>query len=390
MKILQIHNFYKNRGGECAVVYAERELLKQHGHSVIPFTRDSADIYDYSLPKKVISLLQTPYSVHQKNQLIAVINDQRPDVAHVHNVFPLLTPSIYHALKQHNVPVVQTIHNFRMLCPNGLFFTQGQICESCSTHGFNTAIKKKCLHDSYVISALYSSAIRLAWNTGSFPYSINRYIVFNNFTAKKLVSGGVPLERITMGKNFHDAILDRPVKKERYVLYIGRLSHEKGIMTLLNALHPRSNLILKIAGTGPLQSSIEKYVADNPYKKIELLGFVSGTTKVNLLQNAICSIVPSECYENAPLSIIESFANGTPVIASQIGGIPDMIENEKTGLLFNPGDVGGLSNAISVLADNPEIASSMAENALSYAKMHYTPTQHYQHLFNTYSEACRV
>jgi glycosyltransferase involved in cell wall biosynthesis len=390
MKILQIHNFYKNKGGECAVVHAEKRLLEQHGHTVMRFSKDSADISNYSLAKKTISLLQTPYSFHARRQLSTLIRDHRPDVAHVHNVYPLVTPSIFHALKQHNIPVVQTIHNFRMLCPNGLFFTKGQICESCTTNGFIAAIKNKCMHDSYVISALYGSALWLAWQTGNFPYNIDRYIVLNNFTAKELVNGGVPIDRITIGKNFVDSVANEPFRKERYILYIGRLSREKGIMTLLNALRPEHNLALKIAGTGPLQDEIVKYAANNPLQKIELLGFVSGAKKEDLLQKAICAIVPSECYENAPLSIIESLANGTPVIASRIGGIPDMINDGKIGLLFTPGDVSELSKAISVLANNPAIASKMATTALSYAKANYAPEQHYQHLLKTYREASRV
>lgn len=390
MKILQIHNYYKNKGGECAVVHAEKKLLEQHGNTVIQFVEDSADIGNYSLVKKATSLLQIPYNVSIRSQLLAMIRENRPDVAHVHNVFPLVTPSIYHALKQYNIPVVQTIHNFRMLCPNGLFFTQGQICESCTTNGFIAAVKKKCMHDSYVISGLYSSALWFAWKTGNFPYNINRYIVFNNFTAKRLVTGGVPHDRIIIGKNFIDSFVEEPSNKEQYVLYIGRLSREKGIETLLNAFPSHRTLALKIAGTGPMQEDIEKYVENNPSKKIELLGFVRGPIKENLLQKAICSIVPSECYENAPLSIIESFASATPVIASRIGGLPEMIEDGKTGLLFPPGDVSGLANAILLLADNPAIASSMATDALNYAKAHYTPEQHYQHLLKSYSEASRV
>jgi glycosyltransferase involved in cell wall biosynthesis len=154
MRILQVHNYYRRSGGECGVVRAEKELLETHGHTVFQFTQDSGKLDHYSLFQKGISFIQIPYNLIVARSLSSFIEINKPDIAHIHNVFPLMSPSVYRTLKRHAVPVVQTIHNYRFLCPNGQLFTRGRICEDCQEHGFSSAVKKRCLHNSFIISLL--------------------------------------------------------------------------------------------------------------------------------------------------------------------------------------------------------------------------------------------
>lgn len=385
VKILQIHNFYNTPGGECSVVRAEHRLLQQYGHSIRQFSVDSGGISAQSLGRKALGFLQIPYNFEAAWNLTRLLKDFRPDVAHVHNVFPLLSPAIYVVLKRHGLGVIQTIHNYRFLCPNGLFFTHGRVCQSCMYEGFNAAVRNKCVRDSFATSAMYAAAIGLAWRSGNLPENIDRYIALNRFGADMLASGGVPRERIRVCGNFIEHISAAPQAKDSYVLYLGRLSPEKGLWTLMKAMHAAPpGIRLKIGGTGPMESPLKDYAAAHSLA-IEFLGFVSGEEKQRLIAKAIGTVVPSEWFENFPISVLESLALGTPVIASRIGGLPEMIEHGESGLLFEPGDVEGLCAAITCLSSNTEEAASMAATALAAARSRFGPEAHAKGLHDIYA-----
>lgn len=386
MKILQIHNFYRTPGGECSVVKAENRLLKQYGHTIQQFSVDSGGIVAQSLGRKALGFLQIPYNIEAARQLTKLLHDFQPDIAHVHNVFPLLSPSMYVVLKRKCTNVIQTIHNYRFLCPNGLFFTGGRICQQCMHDGFMAAVRNKCVRNSYPISAMYAAAIGLAWQSGSLPTNIDRYIALNQFGADMLASGGVPRERIRICGNFIEHTSVSPKAKHFYILYLGRLSPEKGLWTLLKAMRGvPAGITLKIGGTGPMEVALKDYVAAYSLP-VEFLGFVAGDEKERLIAGAICTIVPSEWFENFPMSVLESLALGTPVIASRIGGLPEMIEHEVSGLLFEPGDIEGLLRAIRRVSENTEEAMSMAAAALAAARSRFGPEAHIRGLQDIYAE----
>lgn len=387
MKILQIHNFYKTPGGECSVVHAEKKLLESHGHVVTLFSRNSAEIDELSMMRKVPALLQIPYNYQIKRELSRLLKKDRPDVAHVHNVFPLLSPSIYDALKNSNIPVVQTVHNFRFLCPNGQFFIRGKICEQCQTEGFFSAVKNRCMHDSIPVSALYAMAIGNAWRTGNFPGNIDRFIALNRFVANKLMGAGIPQNKISILGNFVEQFSGYPAPKKKYIVYLGRLSPEKGLWTLLSAMNKVRDVVLKIAGTGPLENELKAYVASHAMKNVEFVGFVGGKDKVQLIREALCTVTPSEWYENFPISVLESLAMGTPVIASRVGGLPEMIEHGISGLLFMPGSIDGLAEAISRLIEMRGESNGMDSSALDAARSRFGPDAHIQGLNDIYQEA---
>ena len=387
MKILQIHNFYNTPGGECSVVRAEQRLLEANGHTVQQFIVDSGKISGQSLGCKALSFLQIPYNFQVSRSLARFLQDNRPDVAHVHNVFPLLSPSVYVVLKHARIPVVQTIHNYRFLCPNGTFFTQGHVCQACLHEGLTAAIKNKCMRDSRIVSAMYAAAIGLAWRTGNLPNNIDRYIALNQFGAELLAAGGIPLERIRVCGNFVERFAEAPSAKASYILYLGRLSPEKGLWTLIKAMHKTPpGIVLKIAGTGPLEQALKEHVGSHELN-VEFLGFVAGNEKEQLISRAICTVTPSEWYENFPISVLESLALGTPVVASRIGGLPEMIDQEVSGGLFTPGSADELAEAISRLVEKRGETNSMAAGAIDVALSRFGPNAHMKCLLNIYQEA---
>lgn len=388
MNILQIHNFYKISGGECSVVMSERGMFDASCHEFVPFTVDSREIQVYAFGRKVLSFLQIPYNFENYNRLFRLLQTNLPDVAHVHNIFPLLSPSVYSVLKKYHLPVVQTVHNYRFLCPNGLFFINGQICEDCLHKGLFSCVKKKCMHDSWATSAMYAAAVGLAWRTGNIPNNIDIFIALNRFGRDKLIQGGIPAEKIRICGNFIEHIADHPQAKADYVLYLGRLSSEKGLHTLFKAMQVLPpHVRLKVAGSGPLEPELKDFAARHLGGKVEFLGFVSGEEKTRLISHALCMVVPSEWYENFPISVVESLSLGTPVIASRMGGLPEMIEHQETGLLFTAGDAEDLAQQILTIYSDRESTKAMSKAAIEAARVRFSKETHLRELMSIYEEA---
>jgi len=331
--------------------------------------------------------LQIPYNTRIARRLESHVFEHKPDLAHVHNVFPMLSPSVYSSLRDNSVPVVQTIHNYRFLCPNGLFYVNGRVCEACQVKGYWEAVTNRCMHGSIATSALYAAAVAWGWRGGAFRSCIDRYIALNTFTAGKLVAGGVPKEKIDICGNFVSDFADVPSAKRHYALYLGRLSSEKGLSTLLAAARLVPELPLKIAGTGPLEADLRREVGEPGMNHVELVGHVTGEVKRRLIAEALCTIVPSECHENFPLSLVESLALGTPVIASWMGGLPDLIEHGRTGLLFQAGDAEALAECLRRISDSEAGTYEMAVNALARARERFTPQRHLEQLLEIYRDA---
>jgi glycosyltransferase involved in cell wall biosynthesis len=386
MRILQIHNYYQTYGGECHVVDAEKPLLEARGHEVLRYTANSNELNQWGAGRKVVALSGVPFNRRVYRELAGYLQHTRPDVAHVHNVFPLLSPSVYVALRDAAVPVVQTVHNFRFLCPNGLFFINGRICEACQQRGYMAAVKNKCMKGSRVISTLYAAAVKYAWSSGNIPGNIDCFVALNEFSASRLVAGGVPREKIAICGNFIARFAPQPEpKRHNYVLYLGRLSPEKGIWTLLEALGKAPALNLKIAGAGPDEAALRSYVNDHLPGRVEFLGYVKGHEKERLVSEALCTVTPSEWYENFPISVVESFALGTPVIASRIGGLPEMVEHGKTGFLFDPADAAALAGCLEIIRDDAALVRNMSRACLETARARFGPDRHGRELVDIYN-----
>lgn len=391
MKILQIHNLYQIPGGEDRVVNAEKELFEVRGCDVIQYVRHNNEIKKYSLFQKIRFFIETIYSQKTCKELDKLIDEQKPDIAHIHNVFPLISSSIYYFLKQHRIPTIQTIHNYRFLCPNGLFYTKTAICEKCKNGNTFHCFFNKCYKDSFLLSGLYALMFWIHRKLKTFQNKIDILITLNYFTKDKLVKENFPEEKIEVEGNFlPQAKIETNYNKEDYVIFMGRLSGEKGLMTLLRAFRQTNKIKLKVAGKGNLEGVLKEYCNKNNLSSVEFIGFIAGDEKLKLLQKARFSIVPSEWYENFPMSVLESFSIGTPVIASRIGGLPELIEDGKNGLLFKPGNPDDLAEKINYLYNNPDKAIEMGKYAHKCLEEKYSAEKHYMRLMDIYKKAIEI
>lgn len=383
MKILAIHNDYQIQGGETIVFLAEIQLLKNAGHTVIPYVRNNDEIPKYDFFKKLAFFPNAIFSLKSYFELRRLVKNERPDIAHVHNVFPLISPSVYTALHHENVPIVQTVHNFRFLCPNGLFLTHGHLCERCKFGNTLHAVHLKCYRNSILLSLLYAVSIGLHRSLGTFN-RIDRFIALTEFAKDKFTEARfTKAEKISVLGNYLQMPLPEPLftkPVDGYLAYLGRLSEEKSISTLIKAVAGIEGLTLKIAGDGPERNALQEMVKGLKLERVEFVGHISGEDKWNFLRNAIGTVIPSKCYENFPLLILECMAVGTPVIGSNLGGIPHIICDRQNGLIFDHSKPEDLKEKILWLLNHPDKAKGIAQRGLETVEMEYTSQVHYQQL----------
>ncbi len=387
MKVLLVHSAYQQFGGEDSVVRAETELLEKHGDEVYRYTRHNDEIKQFGLVDKAAFLPQTVYSWKTSGELEDVVRRFKPDVAFIHNVYPLISPSAYHKLHALAVPTVQVLHNFRPYCPNGLFYTQGQICEACKGGNYLHAVRKRCYKDSYAFSGLYALTLGLN-RLGGMAKKISGFICLTEFFRIKMREAGVPESKLFVRPNFvyAPALPEGEMPGSGYVLFVGRLSAEKGCWTLIRALAQLPQVPLKIMGTGPMEQELRDYVREKGLRNIEFLGFKSGAEKWEILRNSLCVVLPSEWYENFPVTVLEAFMASKPVVAARLGGLPYIVEEGKSGLLFEAGNVNELAQRIQSLVDEPAEAARMGQCARRLSETKYGPEQGYRNLMEIFAQ----
>lgn len=372
------------------MVLAERPLLEEHGNEIIVYTRHNDDIKGYTVRDKILFFPETIYSLRTRRELGALVRESSPDVAYIHNVFPLISPSVYHTLHRLRVPMVQVVHDFRFWCPNGWFFIRGRICERCKRGNYLNAVWYCCYRNSYALTSLYSLSIGLN-RSARMTHKIAAFICMTGFLKEKLLEVGIPEEKIFVKPHFLDAsqVVPTPGAGGDYVLYLGRLSAEKGIWTVIQAFEQLKKFRLKVVGTGPLEDKLREYVRDKGLKNIELLGFRDGSEKWELLRNSLFTVVPSIWYETFGLVVLEAFAAGKPVVGSRLGSLPYIIEQNKSGILFEPGCVEDLVRKVGYLLNRPDEVDRMGRYARSVVETNYSPAACYQRLMGIFSSVCR-
>ncbi len=387
MKVLLVHSAYQQFGGEDSVVRAETELLQSHGDEVVPYTRHNDETKNFNVVQKALFFPQSIYSWKTSSEIDDVVRRVKPDVAFVHNIYPLISPSAYHTLHGLGVPTLQVLHNFRPFCPNGLFYTQGQVCEACKGGNYLNAVRKRCFKDSYALSGLYALTLGLNRLAGMVD-KISGFICLTEFFRIKMREAGVPESKLFVRPNFVRAPALQADEKTSngYALFMGRLSPEKGCWTLIHAFEQMPAVKLKIVGTGPMEQELRDYIRDKKLQNIEVLGFKSGAEKWDILRNSFCLVLPSEWYENFPISALEGFMASKPVIASRMGGLPYIVEEGKSGLLFESGNAGELAGRIQYLADRPEEAMRMGACGRHLTETKYGPEQGYSNLKEIFSQ----
>jgi glycosyltransferase involved in cell wall biosynthesis len=385
MKILFAHNQYQRPAGEDAVVQAELELLRSHHHTVELFAVDNQSIQ--SAVSKMKAAIAAVYSYPSKQQFQAKIRQFQPDVVHVHNFFPLLSPALYDACHAEKVPVVQTLHNYRLTCPNAKLFRQDQICQSCVGKTVPLpGVINRCYRDSALQSAIVAAMITTHNIRQTWQQRVDAYITLTPFQKAKMVQAGLPSEKIHIKPNF---LFDpgKPTLEPRsYALYVGRLWEEKGITTLIDAYIAHDIKIpLKIVGDGILQSELQQRVQQAGLAhRIEFLGWRSKSEVLSLMRQSQFLVFPSVWYETFGLSMIEAFACAVPVIASRLGGMAEMVEAGQTGLGFEAGNSRDLAEKINWAIVHPERMMAMGKRGRSVYEERYTPEVNYQQIMAIY------
>jgi glycosyltransferase involved in cell wall biosynthesis len=384
MKILFVHNRYRFEGGEERQMEQQVHLLQAKGHTVDVYTEDSANFVQSGPWPRILAMLQVPFSLSHYWRLRKTLRSRRPAIAHIHNVFPLLTPSIYYACKAEGVRVVQSVHNYRFMCANGLFLLpDGTVCERCKLGSHWNAARYNCYGGKRDRSAMMALTLSLHRHLGTFRKQIDAYVMTSHFLKGKLTDGGFPAQKMHLLPPLFRATATRTHEQEpRTLLFVGRLSREKGLKTLFQAAMQLTDWTFQVVGTGPLETELRQNVSALSLKNVHLLGTVDHDELQVMLQKATFLIVPSECYENLPTVFLEAWAYALPVIASRLGGMAEAVLENVNGFLFTPGDVTSLVRLVSSLT--LENCRSMQKVIGEYFQRTYNPEIHYEKLMNVY------
>ena len=384
MKILLAHNTYQYAGGEDSVLASEQELLRQHRHqceTAILSNKRVGGIF-----AKIRTALKTPKSKYGYDFAKKAILQIRPNIVHVHNFFPLLTPSIYDACIEAGIPVVQTLHNYRTICPGALLMRDGKICEKCVTGSPYQAILHRCYRNSIPGSWAVARMVSYHRKRQTWQNKVDLFIALTAFSRRKFIEAGFPEEKIMVKPNFYGetgkAKAGKRERKRCGVLFVGRLSREKGIATLLAAWQ-NLNVPLRVVGDGPLLA----FAKNNLPVAVALLGWLDSQQVSDEMAGAAFLVMPSEWYETFGLVIIEAFAHGLPVVASRLGGMAEIVEDGVTGLHFEPGNPQDLAEKVQWLHDHPEECRIMGKNARKIYEEKYTPERNYELLMDIYQQA---
>ena len=377
-RVLLVHNAYQLAGGEDSVVAAELALLRNKGHEVIEMRRDNQQI---AAMGRVNLAAQTLWSCGTQAEALALLREHRPDVVHVHNTFPLISPSLYWACAKAGVPVVQTLHNFRLACPQAMFLRDGKVCESCLGKTPWPALAHGCYRDSRVQTAVVVGMLVLHRTLHTFDRKVTRYIALNEFCKAKFVQAGLPAQRVAVKPNFVEMEPPSAEGPRHGLLFVGRLSPEKGVDVLRQAWLGCAGIGLRVAGSGPARSHLESL------EGVELLGPRTPEQVHTEMQSARALVLPSIWYENFPRTLVEAFGAGLPVIASCIGSLAELVEDGKTGLLFEPGDANDLCRTMRWAHEHPIEMAAMGRRARARYESHYTPDINYGQLRAIYRDA---
>jgi glycosyltransferase involved in cell wall biosynthesis len=388
MHILFVHNHYQQPGGEDVVVDREITLLRNAGHEVAEYRRSNDEIHDLrfhhklTLPKRVIWASDTIKDLRK------LIEEKKPDVVHFHNTFLMISPAAYYACHKEGIPVVQSLHNPRLMCPAATFYRDERLCEDCLGKFIPwPGVLHGCYRNSRTQTAMPAAMLTTHRWLRTWQRQVDIYVVFTEFYRHKFIEGGLPADKIVVKPHFVHP--DPGVRRGagNYALYIGRLDPEKGVRTLLRAWQELNGIPLKIGGDGRLLKEVQDSVRQGRLRSVELVGHLPKEELIDLIQGARFLVWPSEGYETFGLVAIEAFASGVPVLASRTGAMAELVENKRTGLQFTPGNPHDLAAQVKWALNNPVQLARMRREAREEFEAKYTAERNYQMLMETYQQA---
>lgn len=418
MKILLVNKFHFLKGGAERHYFDLAKNLKDHGHKVVFFSTqhekntpcaEEKYFTDFAQTEKISfnlaglkSIFKLWWNFDAAKKIDLLIKKEKPDLVHLHNISHQISPSILPVIKKHHLPVVMTMHDYKLACPNAKMFTHGNVCEKCQGKKYFNCFKNKCVKNSYLASlATFKEMFFHHKILKIYEKNIDLFIAPSIFLKNKMIAWDVPKEKIihlpyfiSQNKSVQEIsplIRGSATAGEAtagrgggYILYLGRLSEEKGIETLIEAMKSLPDINLKIVGTGPELENYSLFVTRYSLHNVEFLGYKSGAELNEIISQAQCLIVPSNWYEVTGLVVLEAYLNNTPVIASDIGGLPEVVIDNKTGYLFQPKNVKELIEKIKLIFNNHAFQEEMAANGRGLIAKNHQPEKHYQTLLKIY------
>jgi glycosyltransferase involved in cell wall biosynthesis len=389
MRILSVHNQFRQYAGSDIVAASDEEMLGQHAQ-ITSYTRHSNEIASAHPWQKAQLGWDTIYSKRTVREITDLVGRFRPDVAYVHNVFPLISPSVYHALHQLRVPSVAVVHDFRLWCPNSRFYVNDSPCQSCQMGNYLNAVRKRCVRGSVPYSALYAASLYVNRKM-DFTQKIGGYICLTEFAKDLLLQSGIPEGKIYLCPNHIDTSSFTPqYGGGKYVLYVGGLYRDKGVMTIAKAFAKLPHIPLKFIGAGDAEQELRDYIKQNRMSNVELLGFKGGQEKLEYLRNSMFTICATHCYETFGLVVLEAYASGKPVVASAMGALPYIVHPHETGLLFESQNANELAEKVRWLYERPDEIERMGRTARALVERKYDSSLRYASLNAIFEEVIKT
>ena len=391
MHIVVAHNLYQQPGGEDAVFNAECELLEQSGHQVTRFTCTNADTASYSALALAASTL---WNQTQYQRVRTLLRAERPDILHVHNTLPLISPAIFYAAEAEGVPVVQMLHNYRPFCLNGVLYRDMHVCEDCIGRFPLPGVVHKCYRDSRGASAAILALFVLHHKLlRTYEEHVSLSITSTQFAKNLFVRMGLDGDKIVVKPNLvniakRDAQTP-PFQNSMKPVFVGRLDNRKGVSTLLAAIE-KTKTPLVLVGDGVLRPVVERWIAEHPELSVEITGWLNVNELSERFEGASMLILPSEFYESFGNVIVEAFSHGVPVITTDIGAQAELVVHQQNGLVFPVGDASALAHCIQLLQNDNDLRGRLGRNARMEYEEKYTPERNYEILMQIYSQALHL
>lgn len=389
-RILQIHNFYQIPGGEDVVVSNEKRLLEEHGHQVYTYYRSNKELQEKGVIDKLLLPFTAVYSFRTEREVKRMIKENHIDIVHVHNTLTMVSPSVFYAAFRCHVPVVQTLHNFRMLCPAGSFFRDNVICEECVKHGMGCAIRHKCYRNSTLQTMVSAAILKIHRRLGT--YRKVNFICLTEFNRDKLLESlearkNVEPSHVYIKPNFTfaEGIVPSEAKAdEEYFLFAGRVEALKGIDIAIRAFEQLPDEKLYVAGSGPMMNEMQNYVKEHGMENVKFLGYLQKEEMAEKFYNAKAVIMTSQCYEAFAMTIAEAYSYGVPVIAGRVGNMDGMVKNGVTGVKFTYNSADDLAQKVREF--NEMDLAALKVNARDFYETRLRPEDNYQKLMEIYED----
>lgn len=400
MKILCINKFFYLYGGCERYMFGLNQILEEAEHEISHFSMQhplnfdsrfsdyfvsNIDFFDHhnSVSNRIKAASRVIYSFEARRKLANLVNTVQPDIAHLHNIAHQLSPSILATLHKSGIPIIHTLHDYKLVCPIYTMYQNGAPCEKCLGGAYHHVVTNRCNRGSLAASSVNGIEMYLHRILGSYQY-VDMFIAPSKFLYRKVIESGISAERVTQLPLFIDASTFTPrYDHDGYILYFGQLISVKGVDLLLEAVTRFPALPIVIAGRGHLQDELQQY-AEQHQLNVRFAGFQSGTALAELIRGAMVVVVPSRWYENQPFAILEAFAYGKPVIAARLGGMQELIQEYETGLLFEADSAEDLAKQLHWIIHNNAQLATMGEKARLYVEDEFSPTHHYTKLYEIY------